>query len=135
MKSFQLFRFISKLAVLMLANIIALPSLAHQGWALYGEEEFTPTATVVEKHFGNPHDRMIVEADGQLWNLLMSPPRRSRRAGFSSAAVEVGDTIAAYGHRHRGGDLEMFAERIEVGDNTYDLYPSRLLQQESRLNQ
>ncbi|HWK55640.1 MAG TPA: DUF6152 family protein [Hyphomicrobiales bacterium] len=101
-------------------------ALAHHGWTWYGTQDFTLTAQVVEKHFGNPHDRMVVEADGQQWNLLLSPPARSRRAGLSEDLVQVGDTITAHGHRRESGDLfEVKTERLEVGDKLYNLYPDR----------
>lgn len=99
---------------------------AHHGWSWYGNEDFTLTAVVVEKDFGNPHDRMTVEADGQRWNLLLSPPSRSRAAGLTADLIEVGDTVAAYGHRRSSGDLfEMKTERLQVGDQLYNLYPDR----------
>jgi hypothetical protein len=101
-------------------------ALAHHGWSWYGNEAFTLTAVVVEKDFGNPHDRMTVDADGQSWNLLLSPPSRSRSAGFTADKVEVGDTITAFGHRRSSGDLfEMKTERLQVGDQLYNLYPDR----------
>jgi len=101
-------------------------ALAHHGWSWYGNEAFKLTAVVVEKDFGNPHDRMTVDADGQSWNLLLSPPSRSRSAGFTADKVEVGDTITAFGHRRSSGDLfEMKTERLQVGDQLYDLYPDR----------
>lgn len=111
--------------LLGLASATSLSS-AHHGWSWYGDEEFTLTAVVKEKHFGNPHDRMIVEADGKQWNLLLSPPGRSRQAGFSEDNVQVGDTITAFGHRRSEGDnFEMKTERLQVGDKTYNLYPDR----------
>ena len=119
---------------LNLVKILCFPGLAcvttlafaHHGWSWYGNEEFTLTAVVVEKDFGNPHDRMTVQADGQEWNLLLSPPNRSRQAGFSEDNVQVGDTITAYGHRRSEGDtFEMKTERLQVGDKLYNLYPDR----------
>jgi hypothetical protein len=108
-----------------LAGAATLAS-AHHGWSWYGNEAFTLTAVVVEKDFGNPHDRMTVEADGQRWNLLLSPPSRSRRAGLTEEDVQLGDTITAFGHRRASGDLfEMKTERLQVGDELYNLYPDR----------
>src|SRR4051812_3772044 len=91
------------LCFLGLAGVTTLAS-AHHGWSWYGNEEFTLTAIVVETDFGNPHDRMTVEADGKEWNLLLSPPARSREAGFGEDNVKVGDTVTAYGHRRSEGD-------------------------------
>lgn len=99
---------------------------AHHGWSWYGNEDFSLTATVVEKQFGNPHDRLTVEADGERWTLLLSPPNRSERAGLTEELVEVGDTVTAHGHRRESGDLfEMKTERLEVDGKLYNLYPDR----------
>jgi len=107
-------------------SVAAGAALAHHGWSWYGSEDFSLTGKVLEKHFGNPHDRLVVEADGRRWNVVMSPPRSTARAGFSDERVAVGDTVTAYGHRHRdAATLEMKTERIRVGDNLYDLYPNR----------
>lgn len=99
---------------------------AHHGWSWYGNEDFSLTATVVEKQFGNPHDRLTVEADGERWTLLLSPPSRSRQAGLTDELVQVGDTVTAHGHRRESGDLfEMKTERLEVNGKLYNLYPDR----------
>ena|SRR5687768_820451 len=113
------------LCFLGLAGVTTLAS-AHHGWTWYGNEEFTLTGVVVEEDFGNPHDRLVVEAEGKEWNLLLSPPNRSRQAGFSEDSLKEGDTITAYGHRRSEGDtFEVKIERIQVGDKLYALYPDR----------
>jgi len=114
------------LATTLLGLFSAL-AFAHHGWSWYGDHDFTLSGTVVETHFGNPHDRLTIEADGKQWNLVLSPPGRSRRAKFDSDEVDVGDTITAFGHRHRDQQMfEMKTERLKVGESTYDLYPNRL---------
>ena len=100
---------------------------AHHGWGGYTSADFTLTGTVVATHLGNPHDRLTVEVDGQTWNVVLSPPGRSRRAGFDDSVVSVGDTVTMLGNRHADVDtLEMKTRRITVQDQNYDLYPSRL---------
>ena len=65
-------------------------------------------------------------ADGQQWNIVLSTPSRSRRAGFGDANVKVGDAVTAYGHRHADADtFEMKTERLKVSEELYDLYPNR----------
>jgi hypothetical protein len=100
---------------------------AHHGWTWYGNEPMELTAVVVVKDFGNPHDRLTLrDGDGQEWNVLLSPPGRSRRAGLTADKVDVGDTVTAFGHRRREGDnFEMKTERLKVGDDLYNLYPNR----------
>jgi hypothetical protein len=106
--------------------VLTSQALSHHGWSWYTEDDFTLTATVVQIQFANPHDRMSVEADGRIWNLLLSPPSRTRRAGLSEDIIQVGDTITAYGHRHADVDnLEMKTERLLVGETLYNLYPRR----------
>ena len=115
-----------RLPLSLAAGMFATAAFAHHGWSWYGSDEFTLSGTVVEKHFGNPHDRLTVESEGQRWNLVLSPPRRTANAGFGDAQVDVGDAVTAYGHRHKeAATLEMKTERIQVGDEMYLLYASR----------
>lgn len=59
------------------------------------------SATVTELKLGNPHDRiMAMDDSGQEWNLLLAPPARNRRFGFSGESVSVGDEIVLYGQKH-----------------------------------
>lgn len=119
-------RFAGLLAGLAVLATLPTAGFAHHGWSWYGNEDFALTAVVVETDFGNPHDRLLVEADGQRWNLLLSPPSRSRSAGLSADKVKVGDTVTAFGHRRSSGDLfEMKTERLQVGEELYNLYPDR----------
>ncbi|MDG2090970.1 MAG: DUF6152 family protein [Gammaproteobacteria bacterium] len=116
----------SKILLIMGLCLLANQAASHHGWPWYTDDEFTLTATVVQIQFANPHDRMSVEADGRIWNLLLSPPSRTRRAGLSEDMIQVGDTITAYGHRHGDTDnLEMKTERLQVGETLYNLYPRR----------
>ncbi len=99
---------------------------AHHGWSWYTGSDFSLEGVVVEKHFGAPHDRLTIEAGGQQWNVVLSTPFRSRRAGFGQDEVEVGETVTAYGHRHaEATNFEMKTERLKVGDQLYNLYPNR----------
>ncbi len=59
------------------------------------------TVTVTELVLRNPHDRLLaVDADGTEWNLLLAPPARNRRFGFSEESVSVGDELELYGQKH-----------------------------------
>ena len=113
--------------VLMAGLALGSAAQAHHAWVWYGKADFTLTGTVVETHFGNPHDRIVVRSDGKLWNVVLSPPRRTEKAGLVEKAVHVGETITAYGERHQDPEkFEMKAERLQIGNQTYDLYPERL---------
>ena len=73
---------------------------AHHGWSGY-TEVIEISATVTELKLGNPHDRLIAtDESGQVWNLLLAPPARNRRFGFSEESIGVGDEIELYGQKH-----------------------------------
>ena len=114
-------------AIAILLGALSGAALAHHGWSMYTSADFTLTGTIVDTHFGRPHDRLTVEVDGEMWNVVLSPPSGSQRAGFEDDTVQVGDTVTMLGNRHNdAGTLEMKTRRITVHDHDYDLYPSRL---------
>jgi hypothetical protein len=115
-----------KALIACIFSLSAVQTYAHHGWSWYSEEEFILTARVIEIDFGNPHDRMTLEAEGRQWKLLLSPPSRTRRSGLSADMIQLGDTITAYGHRDRNlENYEMKTERLQVGDTLFNLYPRR----------
>ncbi len=122
-------RYLSKTVVFSLGFIAVTMSgttLAHHGWSTYTNSDFSLTGVIVEERFGNPHDRLTMEADGQRWNVVLSTPSRSRRAEFDDDDVKVGDTVTAYGRRHEdSATFEMKTERLRVGEHLYNLYPNR----------
>ncbi len=74
--------------------------IAHHGWGGY-KEVIEMSAIVTELKLGNPHDRLIAtDESGQEWNLLLAPPARNRRFGFSEESINVGDAIVLYGQKH-----------------------------------
>jgi len=124
-----LMRYLSKTVVFSLGFIAVTLSgtaLAHHGWSTYTSSDFSLTGVVVETRFGNPHDRLTIEADGRQWNVVLSTPSRSRRAEFDFDDVKIGDTVTAYGKRHEdSATFEMKTERLRVGEHLYNLYPNR----------
>lgn len=115
------------LAGMILAATAAVPALAHHGWA-WAEEEFSElTGTVRSVFVGNPHARLELEVDGEVWTVELAPPAATERAGFSEDAVATGEEATVVGHRSRDSDERVFkAVRVVVGDETYDVYPRRL---------
>lgn len=89
-------------SVASVVAILVVSSLAHahHGWGGY-KEPLELIVTVTELALRNPHDRLIVvDTDGNEWNLLLAPPARNRRFGFSEASVSVGDELALFGQKH-----------------------------------
>ena len=58
----------------MLSASLALPALAHHGWAWTEDGFFELTGTVAAIYYGNPHPTLDVEANGETWH-----PRAPRR--------------------------------------------------------
>ena len=113
--------------LVLAAGLIAAQALAHHGWSGYTDDDFVLTGVVEAVELGNPHGHLMVRAGGGLWNVVLGPPARNRRAGISEGVIEIGATVAAHGKRHRNpGQLEMKTERLEVGAEVYDIYPERL---------
>ena len=127
MKSSKTILKLFSIVCIVFISSIATLAQAHHGWSWYGNEPFTLTAEVVGTDFGNPHDRLTLkDAEGNEWDVLLSPPGRSRRAGLTAEQVNVGDTVTAYGHRRsEGNNFEMKTERLQVGDQLFNLYPDR----------
>ena len=121
----QLQRTVSVIAGILL--LAAVPTvLAHHGWSGY-KEVIEMSATVTELKLGNPHDRLVAtDESGQEWNLLLAPPARNRRFGFSEESVSVGDEISLFGQKHpqrfeikvhclyRGGEM-LYTYRYDNG--------------------
>ena len=117
--------------VIITGSLAALPAAAHHGWGGY-KDRVELTVTIVELKLGNPHDRLIAADDtGQEWNLLLAPPARNRRFGFSAASVSVGDVVEFLGQKHprrheikvhclyRGGE-NLYTYRYDSGQTSLD---------------
>ncbi|MFN3766336.1 MAG: DUF6152 family protein [Aliihoeflea sp.] len=112
---------------MLFAVTVAVPALAHHGWS-WAEEEFSElTGTVRSVFVGNPHARIELEVDGEVWTVELAPPAATERAGFTEEAVSSGDEATVVGHRSRDANERVFkAVRVIVGDESYDVYPRRL---------
>ena len=87
---------VSAVALVLLVSTAA----AHHGWGGY-RERIQGTFTISELKLGNPHDRLIAtDSQGREWNLLLAPPARNRRFGFSDESIAVGDEVELLGQRH-----------------------------------
>ncbi len=103
------------------------PAIAHHGWS-WAEEEFSElTGTVHSVFVGNPHARLELEVEGDVWSVELAPPAATARAGFTEDAVSAGEEATVVGHRSLDPGEQVFkAVRVIVGEETYDVYPRRL---------
>lgn len=113
-------------AVVTLA-MSGLSVLAHHGWEGYRSEDFELTGTVeTTVSTSGPHASLKVVADGQVWNVVLAPPPRTERAGLKTGMIPVGETVTAYGHRHKDPKtFEIKTERLRWKDRLFNVYPDR----------
>ena len=113
----------NKFSVILAAAVTFLVSsslFAHHGmtWA-DNEHPITVTGTVVEFKFVNPHVQMVLDVKGpdgeiQRWNIEMPAPETLHRAGWSSASIKIGDTVAASGGPAKDGRYLMASRKYKV---------------------
>ena len=98
-------------------------ALAHHGFASYMDEEHSVTGKVLDMYFGFPHPHLLVEVDGEPWDVWLAAFGRVRYSCFHEALSE-GDAITAMGHRVPDMNrLEMKAKTVLLGEELYDFYP------------
>ena len=112
---------------LLLASIlIAAWAFGHHGSSGYAEDDFTLIGVVEEVALGGAHGQLKLRAHGGVWKVVLGPPYRNHRAGITEGMIAIGDTVTAHGHRHVDpGLLEVKTERLELGEEVYEIYPSR----------
>ncbi|MCZ0953776.1 MAG: hypothetical protein OXJ56_14490, partial [Rhodospirillaceae bacterium] len=74
--------------VALVAALVGASAVAHHGFASYSEEEHVVTGTVVDLYFGFPHPRLLVEADGERWDVWLAAFGRVRYSCFNEALAE-----------------------------------------------
>jgi hypothetical protein len=112
---------------LFLATLIGASAFAHHGWDGQGKDQFELTGTVEKAvSLAGPHATMQIRVDGQLWDVTMSPPARTKRAGLEESTIPVGATVTVSGHRNSDTKrFEIKTERVTYNGKTFDVYPNR----------
>jgi hypothetical protein len=111
----------------LLAAGLALPAVAHHGWAWAEASNSELSGTIVDAKLGNPHGVLTVQAEGgQRWAVEVGQPWRNERAGLQDTMLVKGTRLTVRGHRHADPAQRVFkAERVVIGERTFDLYPDR----------
>ncbi len=111
-------------AVLMLLPISAS---AHHGWGGNEREASEMTGTVMEGvSLAGPHATMMLDVNGEAWNITLAPPARTSRAGLQEGIIPVGATVTVNGNRNSDANrLEMKTFMVKWGDESYHVYPDR----------
>lgn len=110
-------------------TLSALPASAHHGWSGQGQEQFELSGKVhKDVSLAGPHATMqIVDADGRVWDLTLSPPARTSRAGLTEGVIPLGAEVTISGHRNSDPNrFEVKTERVTHNGKNYDVYADRL---------
>ena len=119
-----------RLSLVGLAMILmmAVPAVAHHGWAGNAEQETTLTGTLeAPVSLAGPHGTLKLRAaDGQVWDITLAPPNRTAGAGLKEGVIPVGATITVKGHRNETANrFEMKTESVQWNNRTFDVYANR----------
>jgi hypothetical protein len=108
---------------------VATQALAHHGWAGQSTEAFTLKGTVAKSvSLSGPHATMQVkDENGQVWDLTLAPPPRTKNAGLEDGMIPVGSEVTILGKRNLDPKkFEVKTERVTWNGKNYDVYPDRL---------
>lgn len=101
---------------------VATAAFAHHGWSSYDANRvLTPTAEVVESHWGSPHGGVVIQVDGERWDVVLAPVSRMTARGLAREDIAVGETVTVTAYPRRDGTREMRAERIAAAGKTVEL--------------
>jgi hypothetical protein len=95
---------------------------AHHGWSSYdAERAMRPTGEVKESSWGSPHGALVLEVEGQRWDVVLAPVSRMTARGLAREDIAPGRTVTVAAYPRRDGTREMRAERITAGGKTVEL--------------
>ena len=110
-------------------SLVATQALAHHGWAGQGTEDFTLKGKVEKSvSLSGPHATMqLKDEKGQVWDLTLAPPARTKNAGLEEGLIPVGAEVTILGKRNLDPKkFEVKTERVTWNGKNYDVYPDRL---------
>ena len=114
-------------AAIGLSGLMSAGAAAHHGWSWAEDGFFELEGVITEVYIGNPHARLDVDVEGEIWRVELAPPSRTISAGFTEEVAQAGDEVTAIGNRSREStERRMKAVRIIVNGETYDVYPYRV---------
>jgi len=114
-------------AIVLALFLSILPVSAHHGWGGYLDEDFQLSGTVESPvSLAGPHATMKIRAENQVWDITLSPPARTERAGLKEGVIPVGAKVTVFGHRHRDPKrFEVKTERVNWNGRLFNVYPDR----------
>ncbi|TDK25013.1 hypothetical protein E2F46_07515 [Luteimonas aestuarii] len=110
------------LPFVLAALFVALPAAAHHGWSSYdADQAMRFDAELIEVRYRNPHAEVVVEHEGNRWDVVLAPTTRMETRGLPQDGLAVGRTITIEAYPRLDGTRELRAERIVVDGTTVEL--------------
>ena len=101
---------------------------AHDGWSGQSQDQFVLSGTLHRAvNLAGPHATMQIEDEnGQVWDITMAPPSRTRRSGLTEDTIPVGAEVSIRGNRN--GNMQRYEVKtvsVTYKGTNYDVYPNR----------
>jgi hypothetical protein len=109
--------------------VLSMQAWAHHGWSGQETTQSQISGTVkTPVSLSGPHATMqIVDDKGQLWDVTLAPPARTKRAGLTEDALPVGAKVTIVGNRNSDPKrFEMKTVRVTYDGKNFDVYPDRI---------
>lgn len=107
-------------ATLLAATTV--PALGHHGWGSYNSATvLTLSAPIIEANYAFPHSGIVIEAEGQLWHVILAPPSRMETRGIAPEELAVGSEVTVVGYPSTVENGELRAETITLNGRTVQL--------------
>lgn len=115
------------LAVMLGCSALAAgPALAHHGWAWSTGENIRLSGEITNVRLGNPHGRVMLDVDGETWELQVGQPWRNARAGLEDGDITEGVEMTVDGEPSADGAKLLKVERLWIDGQEFTLYPDRV---------
>lgn len=102
--------------------LFAGPTLAHHGWGSYDTSKpLNLTGPVETLQWANPHALITIRHDGEVWTVVLAPISRMAARGLTQEMLKAGARVTVHGYPSTRAAQEMRAERITVGEQTFEL--------------
>lgn len=99
---------------------------AHHGWSWTTGGNIDLTGVIKSVRLGNPHGRLKVDIEGEVWTLEVGQPWRNERAGLKDGDLAEGVEIRAIGEPSADpAEKRLKVERLFLNQREYILYPDR----------
>lgn len=118
---------VSGVALAASALLTVMPLSAHHGWGGYLDNAFEISGTVsTPVSLAGPHGSLKINANGQVWDVVLAPGARTAQAGLKEGVIPMGAMVTVQGHRHRDPKkFEVKTERLTWNGRTFNVYPDR----------